>query len=120
MVEELGKDAHHRLFQIEDGVEIEELHQQVALVLLLEHRQLLDAALGLVFLLGDVRIDTLIVDDGASVQGRGKHQSFERTAAAQGDIHLTWSKRLISVNDGAVEGQALTLVNGDGPRQSEG
>ena len=54
VVEELGKDAHHRLFQIEDGAEVEELHQQIALVLLLEHWQLLNATLGLVLLLRDV------------------------------------------------------------------
>ena len=64
VIEELGKDAHHRLLQSKNGTEVEELHQQMALILLLEQRQLLDAALGLRLLLSYVVVYALVVDDG--------------------------------------------------------
>ena len=72
MVEELSEDAHHGLLQGKDRAEIEELQQQIALVFLFEQGQLTDAALSLVLLLGNVRVDPFVVDDGMRLQGRGQ------------------------------------------------
>ena len=79
MIEEFSEDAYHRLLQVKYGTEVEELKQEEALVLLLEHRQLPDAALSFTFLPGNVSIDALVVDDGISFQRCGKHKAFERT-----------------------------------------
>ena len=120
VVEELSEDAHHGLLQGKDGAEIEELQQQVALVFLFEQGQLTDAALSLVLLLGNVRVDPFVVDDGTRLQGRCQQQTFEGAAAAQGHIHLTGCETLVGIDDGVVEGQSLTLMDGDGPGQSQG
>ena len=96
------------------------MEQQVTLVFLLQGGQLLDAALGLGFLLTDVAVDALVVDDGVPVQRLGQRQSLQCAATAQGHIHLARGERLTSIDDGMVEGQALTFVDGDGPCQSQG
>ncbi len=68
----------------------------------------------------DVRVDAFVVDDGVGWDLRGEHHAFEGLTTAQGDIYLSWGKRQTGVDDGALEGEALTLVDGDGPRQSQG
>ena len=120
VIEELGKDAHHRLLLEQQRTEVEQLQQQVALVLLLQRGQLLNATPGLGILMGDVVVDALVADDGTRLQRRSQHQPLQRAAAAQSHIDLPRRKRLVGIDDGAVERQSLTLVDGNGPCQAQG
>ena len=118
--EKLGHESYHRLFGLEERVEVEELQQQVALVLLAQQRQLGDALLRGLLLMGYVALHALVVDDGAGLYGRGQEEAFQRATAAQGDVDLSRGERLGSVDDDVVERQALALVDGDGPGQAQG
>ena len=44
-----------------------------------------------------------------------QHHSFERSATRQGHINLSGTESAVGLDDGMVEGQALALVNSDGP-----
>ena len=60
-------------------------------------------------------VDRLVVYQRLPGQRRAQHQSFEGPAAAQGDIGLTVGERSAHVDERAVEGQPLALVDRDGP-----
>ena len=60
------------------------------------------------------------VDDGPAFNGRGQEEAFQRATTAQGNVDLTRGKRQAGIDDGPFEGQSLTLVDGDGPRQTQG
>ena len=105
---------------IEDVVEVEELEQQLPIVFLFQLWQLTDALLGLFLLMADIVLHALVGDDGAGLDRSRKHHSIERTATAEGDIHLSGGEGEVGIDDGVIEGEALTLVDGNGPRQSQG
>ena len=70
--------------------------------------------------MADIVLHALVGDDGAGLNRSRKHHSIEGSATAEGDIYLSWGERKVGVDDGAVEGEALALVNGDSPGQSQG
>ena len=55
--------------------------------------------------------------DGPGGEGRAQHKPFQRPAAAQSHICLTVGEGGGGIYDCTVKCQALTLVDGDGPRQ---
>ena len=67
-----------------------------------------------------VRIDGTVADDGRTRQRAAEHHSLQRFATAQRHIGLTMGKGSRGVNDGMFEGKSLTLVDSDGPCQSNG
>ena len=74
-------------------------------------------------LFGDVLGETehgAVLDDGGRRNRRAEHESFERFATREGHIRLTVGESPLHVDDGALEGEALTLVDGDGPSGAEG
>ena len=113
--EVLGHQAQHRVFGIEQRTEVEQLQEQLPFVLLPQRRQLGNTLAGRFLLVGNVAVDALVVDDGSRFYGGGQHQSFERTAATQCDVHLAWGKRHVGINHCVVEGLSLTLVDSDSP-----
>ena len=92
----------------------------MAVELVFQHGQLMDALLCGLLLVADVVVNAMVVDDGARLDGSSQLQSFKGSASAQGHVDLTRGKRHVGVDDGVVEGKSLTLVYGDGPRQSQG
>ena len=76
---------------------------------------------GLLF--GDMLGETehgAVLDDGGRRNGGAEHETFERFATREGHIRLTVGESALHVDDGALEGEALTLVDGDGPCGAEG
>ena len=90
------------------------------IVFLFQLWQLTDALLGLFLLVADIAFHALVGDDGTGLNRSRKHHSIEVSASAEGDIYLPWGEREVGIDDGAVEGEALALVNGDSPGQSQG
>ena len=70
--------------------------------------------------MADVAVHPLVGNDGTCLDGRRKHHSIEVFASAEGYINLSWSEGEIGIDDGPLEGETLTFVDGDGPGQSQG
>ena len=79
-----------------------------------------DALAGLFFLVADIAVNSFVGNDGACLDGRRKHHSIEVFATTQRHIDLSWCEREVGIDDGPLEGQTLTLVDGDGPGQPQG
>ena len=99
--------------EFEEGVE----HQEAVFVLRLRE---------LGFELGDggplpfVVHDGLVVVQRLGADGAVQHEAFERAAPAQGHVDLAGGEGVARVDHGLVEGEALALVDGDGPGQAQG
>ena len=61
-----------------------------------------------------------VLDDGRGGNGGAEHQAFERLTTREGDVGLPVGESALHVDDGALEGEALALVHGDGPGGTEG
>ena len=59
-------------------------------------------------------------DDGFARDGSGEHEPFKCLEAREGHVGLAVGKGVGHVEDGAVEREALALVDGDGPGQFDG
>ena len=70
--------------------------------------------------MGDVVGDPLVVDDAALADAGGQNQTVEALAAAQRHIDLSGGKGESGVDDSMLKGQALALMDGDGPGQAQG
>ena len=119
-IEELHDDTPQVFLAIQDVLEVKQFHQQMAVVFVLQRRQLFNAALCGLLLVRYVAVHTLVADDGLRGNLRGQHHTLQRLATAQGHIHLPGGKRQAGIDDGPFEGQSLTLMDGDGPRQPQG
>ena len=67
----------------------------------------------------DKPVDGEVVDQGIGIDGRLQHKTFKRGATAQGHIHLSVGEGLSRVDDDLVESQALALMDGNGPSQTQ-
>ena len=112
--------ATHPFLFLEQVGEVEQFAQLLSEILFSELRQQLNAALRLLFLPCYVCVDTCVVDNGPLRDAAGQHQPFERFASAQGYVNLSGGKREAGIYDGALKGESLAFVNGDGPCQSQG
>jgi hypothetical protein len=112
--------------EFEEGVELvaqeveaEEVHEQFALV----GEAVGFQPLGIGVAGGDVADvggDGIIDDDAVGAEGGAEHEAVEGLAAGEGDIDLAVGEGGVGVDDGAFEGEALALVDGDGPGELEG
>ena len=91
----------------------------MAIVFFFQLGQLFDTLTCLLFLTTDITLHPFVSDDGTGLNGSRKHHSIERFATTKGYIYLTRSKREAGINYGSLEGQTLTLMNGDGPCQTK-
>ena len=69
--------------------------------------------------LADVIGDGGVGDDAAGPEGLAQDEAFEGLATGEGDIDLAVGKGGVGVHDGALEGEPLAFVDGDGPGELE-
>ncbi len=68
----------------------------------------------------EIRVDGVVALDRRFRQGAFEHKPLERAASRQGHVGLPVGECQRGVDDGAVERQALALVDGYGPGRLEG
>ena len=68
--------------------------------------------------MADVVLNPFVGNNDTCLDRGREHHAFESLATAQGYIHLSWCKREIGIDNSTLEGQALTLMDGDGPSQT--
>ena len=114
-----NQQSQYSILEALQAREIKHFNEQRAMIFLFQVRQHRNTLLRFYLLISHIMLHIIIPYYRTLTNSRRQHQALKTATTAQCHIHLTGSKRAASIDDGTIESQSLTLMNGYCPSQTQ-